>query len=98
MIATSAPLKKQELRGTENSQDLEQDLERDTEMCFLRSGWSPGISVSTWVEEKTKEDRLLKKKKKRSDCVTAFCNNNKIRVFCEENTAISAVWTGATQL
>jgi hypothetical protein len=28
MIATSAPLKKQELRGTENSQDLEQDLER----------------------------------------------------------------------
>jgi hypothetical protein len=70
-------------------------------MCFLRSGLSPGISVSTWVEEKTKEDRFLKKKKKRSDCVTAFCNNNKIRVFrvfCEENTATSAVWTGATQL
>jgi hypothetical protein len=64
----------------------------------LRSGLSPGISVSTWVEEKTKEDRLLLLKKKRSDCVTAFCNNNKIRVFCEENTAISAVWTGATQL
>jgi hypothetical protein len=66
-------------------------------MCFLRSGLSPEISVRTWVEEKTKEYRLLVKKKT-SDCVTAFCNNNKIRVFCEENTATLAVWTGATQL
>ncbi len=50
---------------------------------FLRSGLSPGISVSTWVEEKTKEERrlLLKKKKKRSDCVTAFYNDNKIPSF-----------------
>jgi hypothetical protein len=35
-------LKKQELRGTENSQDLEQDLERDTEMCFFE------IWIESW--------------------------------------------------